>query len=369
MLGTRSSTWSSLPAPADECVTASGEPRQPYQAILAEVVGSPERIREMQRQARAWFASHHITFGAPDDEQDGDAGDHAAPIFPFDPIPRILSALEWNRLERALVQRTSALDLFVADCYGAQRALRDGVVPGRLVYSSMGYLRDLVGARPPRSVYCHVAGIDVVRVGGEFLVLEDNVRVPSGIAYALMSREAMIAVAPDWVEANPVRSIDGYASQLRRMLQRIAPRQWDASLVVLTPGHFNAAYYEHQLLAEAIGGTLVEGRDLIVQEDEVWRQTPGGGHQLVDVIYSRVNAEWLDPLVFRSDSLLGVPGLIEAWRRGSVALANAPGTGVADDKALYPYVPALIRYCTSGRPRSWTASPPTTSATMASGGT
>src|SRR5487761_1545726 len=185
------------------------------------------------------------------------------------------------------------------------RALRYGVVPAGLVYSSAGYLRDLVGARPPRSDYCHLAGIDVVRVSGEFLALEDNVRVPSGIAYALMSREATVAVAPGWLTANPVRSIDGYAARLRRMLQRIAPRQWDASLVVLTPGRYNAAYFEHQLLAEAIGGTLVEGRDLIVQEDEVWRQTPGGGHELVDVIYSRVNAEWLDPLVFRSDSLLG----------------------------------------------------------------
>ena len=170
----------------------------------------PSESARCSARPGAWFASHHITFGAPDDEQDGDAGDHAAPIFPFDPIPRILSALEWYWLERALVQRTSALDLFVADCYGAQRALRDGVVPGRLVYSSMGYLRDLVGARPPRSVYCHVAGIDVVRVGGEFLVLEDNVRVPSGIAYALMSREAMIAVAPDW--SRPTRCAPSMAT-------------------------------------------------------------------------------------------------------------------------------------------------------------
>lgn len=335
--------WS-LPASADECVTGSGEAREPYQEILAEVLDSPERLYEMQRGAQSWFASRHITFGVPGEETDADPADEAAPIFPFDPIPRILSAMEWGHLERALAQRATALDIFVADCYGAQRALRDGVVPARLVYSSVGYLRDLVGARPPRSDYCHVAGIDVVRIGGEFGVLEDNVRVPSGIAYALMSREATLAIAPGWLTTNPVRSIDGYASRLRRMLQRIAPRQWDASLVVLTPGRFNAAYYEHQLLAEAIGGTLVEGQDLIVQEDEVWRQTTSGGLELVDVIYSRVNAEWLDPLVFRPDSLLGIPGLVEAWRRGSVALANAPGTGVADDKAVYPYVPAMIRY-------------------------
>jgi uncharacterized circularly permuted ATP-grasp superfamily protein len=169
------------------------------------------------------------------------------------------------------------------------------------------------------------------------------VRVPSGIAYALMSREAMHDVVPDWLDVCAVRSLEGYPERLRHILQRIAPRPWDATLAVLTPGPFNAAFYEHRLLAEAIGGVLVEGHELVVHDDEVYHHTPRGLER-VDVIYSRVNAEWMDPLVFHAESLLGVPGLIEAWRRGHVAIANAPGAGVADDKAIYPFVPAMVRY-------------------------
>ena len=217
------------------------------------------------------------------------------------------------------------------------------MIPARLVYSSTGYLRELVGVRPPRSTHCHVAGIDVVRVDGTLLVLEDNVRVPSGIAYGLVAREAMIELAGDWMTAAGVRSIDGYAARLRRSLQRIAPRPWQATIAVLTPGPYNAAFFEHRMLAEAIGGILASGNDLVVHEDEVYcRQA--GGLERVDVIYSRVNAEWLDPLLFRPDSMLGPPGLIEAWRRGNVAIANSPASGIADDKAIYPYVPAMVRY-------------------------
>ena len=183
-----------------------------------------------------------------------------------------------------------------------------------------------------------------MRVQGTFCVLEDNVRIPSGVAYALEARRAMEDVAPEWFATSAVRRIDDYTTRLRRILQRIAPRPWEASIVLLTPGSYNAAYYEHKLLAEAIGATLVEGNDLIVSEDEVYRRDAEGGIHRVDVIYSRVNSDWLDPLVFRSESMLGAPGIIEAWRRGNVAIANAPGTGVADDKAIYPYVPAMIRY-------------------------
>jgi uncharacterized circularly permuted ATP-grasp superfamily protein len=181
-------------------------------------------------------------------------------------------------------------------------------------------------------------------VQGTFCVLEDNVRVPSGVAYALEARRAMEKVAPDWFASNTVRRIDEYTTRLRRILQRIAPRPWEAAIALLTPGSYNAAYYEHKLLAEEMGATLVEGNDLIVSEDEVYRRDAEGAIHRVDVIYSRVNSDWLDPLVFRSESMLGAPGIIEAWRRGNVAIANAPGTGVADDKAIYPYVPAMIRY-------------------------
>jgi uncharacterized circularly permuted ATP-grasp superfamily protein len=325
-----------LPAGADECVTPDGNARRPYAELLGAVVRSPAELPRIRSGAQRWFADRDVTFGVP--------ADGMAPIFPFDPIPRVIGASEWRTVHRALSQRAMALDAFVADCYGAQRALRHGVVPGRLVYSSTGYLRDIVGVRPPRSTWCHVAGIDVVRVHGSFAVLEDNVRVPSGIAYALEARRAMEEVAPEWFATNAVRRIDEYTKRLCRILQRIAPRPWEAAIAVLTPGPYNAAYYEHKLLADEMGATLVEGHDLIVSEDEVYRRDAEGNIQRVDVIYSRVNSEWLDPLVFRSESMLGAPGIIEAWRRGNVAIANAPGTGVADDKAIYPYVPAMIRY-------------------------
>ena len=327
---------SPFPSRAEECLRPDGRVRRAYARVLESVAADTPRWYELQQAAGRWFAERGITFGAS-------AGDDAA-IFPFDPIPRILEAAEWARLERGLAQRATALDAFVADCYGSQRALRAGVVPARLVYSSTGYLRDLVGCAPPRSTWCHVSGIDIVRVQGTFCVLEDNVRVPSGIAYALRSREAMEELLPDVIAAHRVLPIDGYHERLRRILQRIAPRQWDAGIVVLTPGRYNAAWYEHSILAQGLGARLVEGRDLTVHEDEVWAHDADGTAFHVDVVYSRVNCEWVDPLVFRPESLLGVPGLIEAWRRGNVAIANAPGTGVADDKAVYPFVPAMIRY-------------------------
>ena len=322
------------PRGADECVDTTGSLRVPYRRLLGEKGLPAGRLAELKHTAIKWFTDRGITFG----EVDGEPR-----IFPFDPLPRVLDASEWRHLERGLMQRVAALDAFVADCYGAQRSLRAGVVPAHLVYTSTGYMRAVMDVRPPRATHCHVTGIDLVRVDGEFHVLEDNVRTPSGVAYALASREAMAELVPDLLHSHRVREIHGYAARLRRVLQRIAPRPWDASIAVLTPGPFNAAFYEHRLLADAVGGVLVEGHDLVVRDDAVWRRTPEGVEP-VDVIYSRVNADWLDPLVFRPDSMLGVPGLIDAWRRGNVALANAPGTGVADDKAIYPYVPKMIRY-------------------------
>ena len=334
--GIQSGVSFGLPRGADECVDIDGNVRAPYAGLLAKLERGAGGLPRMRRDAQRWFADRGVTFGVPTEG--------VAPIFPFDPVPRVLSSGEWRSLTRALSQRAMALDHFVSDCYGAQRAIRHGVVPGRLVYSSTGYLRDIVGIRPPRATWCHVSGIDVVRLQGTFHVLEDNVRIPSGIAYALESRRAMEALAPDWFELAQVRPIHGYTARLRRILQRIAPRQWEADIVVLTPGSYNAAYYEHKLLANEMHATLVEGHELIVVEDEVYRRDTEGAVHRVDVIYSRVNSEWLDPLVFRRDSMLGAPGIIEAWRRGNVAIANAPGTGVADDKLIYPYVPAMIRY-------------------------
>lgn len=334
MAETRAST--TLPRGADECVEPDGQARAPYTELLDLVTAHADDLPRIRRAAQAWFAQRGITFGVP--------ADGTAPIFPFDPIPRIIGASEWRTIHRGISQRAMALDSFVSDCYGAQRALRHGVVPGRLVYSSKGYLRDIVGTRPPRATWCHVSGIDVVRVAGSFCVLEDNVRVPSGVAYALEARRAMEELVPDWFTVTAVRPITEYTTRLLRILQRIAPRPWDASIVLLTPGTYNAAYYEHALIAAEMGATLVEGHELIVVEDEVYRRDDEGTMHRVDVIYSRVNSDWLDPLVFRSESMLGAPGIIEAWRRGNVAIANAPGTGVADDKAIYPYVPEMIRY-------------------------
>ena len=325
-----------LPESADECVDARGDARKPYRGVLDAITADPGGLARIARATQEWFKERGITFGIP--------ADGSAPIFPFDPIPRVLSHSEWGTIHRAISQRAMALDHFVSDCYGSQRALRNGVVPARLVYSSTGYLRDIVGVRPPRATWCHVAGIDVVRIDGAFHVLEDNVRVPSGVAYALEARLALENLAPQWFDESKVRRIDAYTKRLCDILQRIAPRPWEADIVVLTPGSYNAAYYEHRMLAERIGATLVEGHQLIVAEDEVYRLDSAGEVHRVDVIYSRVTCEWLDPLVFRRDSLLGAPGIIEAWHRGNVAIANAPGTGVADDKAIYPYVPAMIRY-------------------------
>ncbi|HVB13583.1 MAG TPA: circularly permuted type 2 ATP-grasp protein [Candidatus Dormibacteraeota bacterium] len=325
-----------LPESADECVDARGDARKPYRGVLDAITADPGGLARIARATQEWFKERGITFGIP--------ADGSAPIFPFDPIPRVLSHSEWGTIHRAISQRAMALDHFVSDCYGSQRALRNGVVPARLVYSSTGYLRDIVGVRPPRATWCHVAGIDVVRIDGAFHVLEDNVRVPSGVAYALEARLALENLAPQWFDESKVRRIDAYTKRLCDILQRIAPRPWEADIVVLTPGSYNAAYYEHRMLAERMGATLVEGHQLIVSEDEVYRLDGEGEVHRVDVIYSRVTCEWIDPLVFRRESLLGAPGMIEAWRRGHVAIANAPGTGVADDKAIYPYVPAMIRY-------------------------
>ena len=202
-----------LPRAADECVDLDGVVRPPYTELLATLERAAGTLPQIRRDAQQWFADRGVTFGVPTEG--------VAPIFPFDPVPRVLSSAEWRSLSRALSQRAMALDLFVSDCYGSQRAIRHGVVPGRLVYSSTGYLRDIVGIRPPRATWCHVSGIDVVRVHGTFHVLEDNVRIPSGIAYALESRRAMESLAPDWFELAPVRPIHGYTGRLRRILQRI----------------------------------------------------------------------------------------------------------------------------------------------------
>ncbi|MFN7925477.1 MAG: circularly permuted type 2 ATP-grasp protein [Bryobacteraceae bacterium] len=265
-------------------------------------------------------------------------------IFPFDLIPRIIPHHEWERLERGLQQRIHALNEFINDIYHDQRILKDKVIPEEVVRSAASYRPQCQGLNPPRGVWCHITGTDLVRHGdGEYYVLEDNLRVPSGVSYVLENRAVLKQIFPRVFEGLSVLPVDAYPSRLLEMLESITPRAGDQPRVtVLTPGIYNSAYFEHSFLAQQMGVQLVEGQDLVVQGDVFMRTTKG--LERVDVIYRRIDDDFLDPRAFRSDSLLGVPGLMDAYQRGRVALANAPGNGVADDKVVYAYVPDMIRY-------------------------
>jgi uncharacterized circularly permuted ATP-grasp superfamily protein len=266
-------------------------------------------------------------------------------IFPFDIVPRIVPASEWDIIERGLTQRITALNLFLFDLYHEQKILRDKVVPAELVLGSKHFRREFVGVNPPLGVYIHITGSDIIRDGqGNYLVLEDNLRCPSGVSYMLENRHAMKRAFPTLFSHYQVRPIENYPQELVRILQQIAPSHPDnPSIALLTPGIYNSAYFEHSFLARQMGIELVEGRDLIVNDNKVYTRTTRGLKR-VDVIYRRVDDDFLDPLVFRSDSRLGTPGLINAYRSGNVALANAIGTGVADDKVIYSFVPKIIKY-------------------------
>jgi uncharacterized circularly permuted ATP-grasp superfamily protein len=266
-------------------------------------------------------------------------------IFPFDFVPRIIPAREWEKIETGLIQRVRALNLFINDVYQDQRCLKDRVIPPELVLSRSEYKRELLRLTPPRQIYTHVVGTDIVRNDkGEYLILEDNCRCPSGVSYVLENRNLLHRVFPEFFTRYPVRPIREYPRLLLDTLLWSAPRASENPVaVVLTPGIHNSAYFEHSFLAREMGAFLVEGRDLIVEDSSVYMRTTGG-RQRVDVIYRRVDEDFLDPLTFRRDSLLGVPGLVNVYREGNVAIANAPGAGVADDKAVYAYMPALIKY-------------------------
>jgi uncharacterized circularly permuted ATP-grasp superfamily protein len=266
-------------------------------------------------------------------------------IFPFDIIPRIVSATEWSRLEKGLKQRIHALNLFVDDVYHDQKILKAGVVPREIILTAKSYRRQLVGWNPPRGIWCHITGTDLVRHSdGEFYVLEDNLRCPSGVSYVLQNRQVMKSLFPKVFSASKVRPVDNYPLKLRDMLEFLAPDGVAAPhVVLLTPGSYNSAYFEHSFLAQQMGVELVEGRDLVVEDGQVLMRTTKG-FERVDVIYRRVDDDFLDPKCFRPDSMLGVPGLMEAYKAGNVALTNAPGTGVADDKVVYAYVPRIVKY-------------------------
>lgn len=324
----------------DEMFDDQGHAREGC-ALLAERLASmPEgELLRRQRAAEKWLLHLGITFNV--------YGDNAGTekIFPFDIIPRIVPAREWATIERGLVQRITALNLFLDDLYHDQKIVRDGVVPRELVESSKGFLPQCVGLSPPRGVWCHVTGTDLVRDrDGRFYVLEDNLRCPSGVSYVLENRKLMKRTFPQVFDRLRVRPVDAYPSRLRAMLQQVAPPGADPpTVVLLSPGMYNSAYFEHSFLAQQMGIELVQGSDLVVHKGAVHMRTTRG-LQRVDVIYRRIDDTFLDPRAFRGDSQLGVPGLFEVYKKGDVTIANAPGTGVADDKVIYAYAPKIIRY-------------------------
>jgi uncharacterized circularly permuted ATP-grasp superfamily protein len=300
-------------------------------------------MQRCQRAAERLLLQLGITFNVYGDS----AGTER--IFPFDLIPRILRAEECTWIERGLKQRIRALNAFIDDIYHDQKILKDKIIPEEVIRSAIFYRPQCIGINPPRGVWCHITGTDLVRHGdGQIYVLEDNLRVPSGVSYVLENRDLMKRTFPQIFEGLHVRPVDDYPSKLLETLESIAPpSSWQKSqkptVVVLTPGMYNSAYFEHSFLAQKMGVQLVEGRDLVVLDGFVWMRTTKGLRK-VDVIYRRIDDDFLDPKAFRADSLLGVRGLVDVYRAGNVALANAPGNGVADDKVVYAYVPDMIRY-------------------------
>ena len=324
----------------DEMHATDGGVRAHY-APLARWLEStpPGSIEDKRREADLLFHRVGITFAVYGDEQGTER------LIPFDAIPRIIPAGEWQLLERGLVQRATALNRFLHDIYHAQDILHAGVVPPEHVLTHDAYQVAMTGVAVPNGVYCHIAGIDIVRDGeGRYLVLEDNVRTPSGVSYMLENRRMMMRLFPELFEQFDVQPVEHYPQLLLETLRASAPPDvQDPVVVVFTPGQYNSAYFEHAFLAQQMGVELVEAADLSVDAGVVYMHTTSG-QQRVDVIYRRIDDPFLDPLAFRPDSVLGVPGLLAAYRLGNVSLANAIGTGVADDKSTYPYVPEMIRF-------------------------
>jgi uncharacterized circularly permuted ATP-grasp superfamily protein len=324
----------------DELFRAGGEPRDHYATLVATLSGIPrDEVLARVQSINTMLLQRGVTFTVYAEA----AGTER--VFPFDIIPRILTKAEWDRIERGIAQRVRALNAFIHDVYHDERILREHRISRELVYSSKNYCREMIGVDVPAGVYVHVSGIDLIRdPQGEFLVLEDNCRTPSGISYVLENRTVLKYGFPDLFRGHGVHPVDDYPRRLLRVLRHCAPRGGERSnVVVLTPGIHNSAYFEHTLLARRMGVELVEGHDLIVVDDVVYVKTTSGLER-VDVIYRRIDDDYLDPLYFRAESTLGVTGLMNAYRSGNVTLANAIGSGVADDKALYRHVPEMIRF-------------------------
>ncbi len=322
-------------------------PRAEFAALSQWLVDTDAaELQRRQQSAEAAFRQLGITFAVYGDTE------AAERIIPFDIVPRVFLAGEWQRLSEGLVQRVEAINAFLEDIYGARRILKEGIIPPELIYLNEQFRAEVDGVRPPHGIWAHICGIDLVRTGpDQFYVLEDNARTPSGVSYMLENREAMIRLCPELFRDFRVAPVDSYPDMLLRTMQSVAPGNNPRPVcVVLTPGHFNSAYYEHSFLADSMGVELVEAADLVVDDDVVWMQTIAGRVK-VDVIYRRIDDDFLDPLVFRPDSMLGVPGIMAAYRAGNVAILNAPGNGIADDKAIYSYMPEIVRFYSGGEAR------------------
>jgi len=332
----------------DELITSHGRARKSAQHAVRYISSlSDEEWRERRDAAELAMRVMGITFTVYNDEGGG-----IDRVWPFDIIPRIIPAREWRTTEAGLQQRATALNLFIADIYGAQRIIKDRVFPRDLLAKSVNFRKQCMGVRPPLDVWAHICGSDLVRDrDGKLYVLEDNLRVPSGVSYMLENRLVMKRVFPELFEDNSILPVDGYPTRLFDTLASLSPRPADyPTVVVLSPGIYNSAYFEHSYLAQQMGVELVVGRDLVVIDDDCVYLRTVGGLERVDVIYRRVDDLFLDPEVFHADSVLGVPGLIRAWSAGNVAIANAPGAGVADDKVVYAFVPDMIRYYLDEQP-------------------
>lgn len=330
----------------DELFEAQGVPRAASSLLLSRLENlSIEELSRRQQTARNSLFKVGATFNVYSDNQGTER------ILPFDIIPRVVSQAEWEQLEKGLKQRIHALNLFLDDIYNEQKIIRDGVIPEHVIRSSKGFLPACVGLKPPKGLWCHITGTDIVRDrDGEWYVLEDNLRCPSGVSYVLENRRVMKSTFPKLFDAIHIKPVDDYASHLLDTLLNLAPAGLpDPTVVVLTPGIYNSAYFEHSFLAQQMGVELVEGRDLVVVDGYLQMKTTKG-LQRVDVVYRRIDDAFIDPLVFRPDSLLGVPGLMDVYQSGRVAIANALGTGVADDKVVYAYVPAMIKYYLTQEP-------------------
>src|ERR1700726_2249029 len=325
----------------DEMFSAPDQPRPHYAKIfekLAQMV--PSQFEERRQHADLSFLLQGITFTVYSD------GRGTERLFPFDLIPRIIPNSEGQRIESGGAQRVVAANLFLQDGYGKQRSFADRQIPRSLVYSCKHFMREVIGIEVPRGIHTHICRIDLIRESknGEYCVLEDNVRTPSGISYVLENRAVMMRTFPDAFQTYEVLPVNHYPAELARILRSLSPRGGnDAQIALLTPGIYNSAYFEHSFLAQQMGIELVEGRDLVVDDGYVCMRTTKG-FERVDVIYRRIDDDFLDPQCFRADSMLGVPGLMEVYKAGNVALANAPGTGVADDKVVYAYVPRIVKY-------------------------